>query len=424
MVNDDWVLRKVLEFNRKTKPATPDTQGVVKVGSGLYIDSEGRMSVTPFYGFNIDMTISDPAACITYTGLAANLTQAERKAWAYGLVKPTVVKDGEIAYSLSKDNLELKADGVTASDLTGTDGDVCASFSPLWIKISKSGKVISVNLSQYPQPGYISPHTFEGKNKSYVHVGMFECSGATCDSVYSTSATPTVSKSLKQFRTAIQAKNTGLDAAVYSPETYLTNTLIQALLIFAYGTLDSQSAVGLGNVNTSAAIAVGKADLLTCGGEYGDKNTGNTHCMALFIVNPWGNVWKFMDGCMYNGTNKQFAVAADQKDLYDIEGGWETKPATWKVINVPGLVNNWAYITEFEGSNYGGFFPAASGGTGASSSTYACDQVGFSTGDRVCIVGGHWNSAARAGAFELHVSNAPSSADAYLGARLQVLNID
>ena len=41
MVNDDWVLRKVLEFNKKTKPATPENPGVVKVGSGLYIDSEG-----------------------------------------------------------------------------------------------------------------------------------------------------------------------------------------------------------------------------------------------------------------------------------------------------------------------------------------------------------------------------------------------
>lgn len=420
MVSDPWVLKKVLEFDRKTNPATTDEPGIITIGNGLYLDSEGKLGVTPFYGFQIDYSVSDPAGCITYTGGAAGMSQAERKAWAYGKVTPTVVKDGRVVYQLKRDNLALQADGQTASKLDGTDGDVCASISPLWFRVTKAGKVVSVNISEYPQPGYVSAHTFAGQVREYLHLGMFEATGDTCNSVYSTTLTPAVSRTLATFRTQAQTKNTGLAEAYYSPMTYLSWTLYQILYVFAYGTLDSQGAVGNGNVGTNAAIPVAIEALLTANGEYGTTEASNTSVMALYVVNPWGNVWKFADGCMWKGG--QFACLQDQADLFDIEEGWANKPGTWHTFTtgITGASGN--FITEHSGDALCPFVPSALAGTGHSSATFACDKAWYDSGEHVCYVGGGWYNGAHAGAFCFHAGDALAVSSSGIGGRLQALS--
>ena len=54
MVSDPWVLKKVLEFDKKTNPASTDNPGVITIGDGLYLDSEGKLCTTPIYGFKPD----------------------------------------------------------------------------------------------------------------------------------------------------------------------------------------------------------------------------------------------------------------------------------------------------------------------------------------------------------------------------------
>ena len=373
---------------------------------------------TPVYGYIINSSISSPSDCIYYTGESATLTPAERKAKTYSWVKPTVVARGRIVYDLKRDDLSKKADG-SAAQLDGTDGDVCASFQKLWFRLTPMvGGYIQVNIVETEQPGYISFHKFNGTIRDWLHVGMFEATGTTVNSIYSTTLTPTTSQSLKTFRGQLSTKNTGLAENLYGIETYLTHTMYQTLFIHAYGSLNSQAVLGNGNTGTSAAIPVGKADLLTCSGEYGSTETSDTHVMALYVVNPFGNTWKFMEGCMWN-TNS-FSLAIDQSDIYDIEEGWAGRPASWHTFK-PGLANstNWSYITKFVGDPYACFFPDATGGT---SDTYACDYTGFDTGARCCIAGGHWTNEANAGLFRLNVSNVPGHLNAHIGARLQILN--
>ncbi|MBP3443131.1 MAG: hypothetical protein J6J70_00230, partial [Methanocorpusculaceae archaeon] len=57
-----------------------------------------------------------------------------------------------------------------------------------------------------------------------------------------------------------------------------------------------------------------------------------------------------------------------------------------------------------------------------SSTTYACDAAWSATGDRVCLVGGHWDDAALCGVFALAVHDAVGLSSAFIGARLQVLD--
>jgi len=368
----------------------------------------------PIFGFIIDNTISSPSDCITWTDQSALLTAEQRKAKTYSWIHPTVVgPDAEIAYFLDKSNLAKKADG-TASNLDGTDGDVCASIEKLWMKVTKIGDKIKVQIAEQQYPGYFAPHTFDGTEREYIHLGMFEATGNTVNSVYSTSLNPTANQSMKTFRTQVQTKNTSLDENLFGLETYLTHTLFQALFIHAYGTLDYQTAVGPGftNSNNTGSTKVARAELLTCNGEYAGTNT--TQTMALFVVNPIGNVWEFKEGCVWEGG--QFALAVDQSDIFDIELGWNSKPATWHVLSSGiGTSVSQSYIKKAVGDTYAAFFPTAIGGDSASYYTDACWSA---TGARVCLSGGNWNNAALAGLFTLNVNNAPTNANANIGARL------
>lgn len=366
-----------------------------------------------YWGFEIDFSVSDPVSCITFTGQAALMTAEERKAWVYSLVSPNAVKNGRINYGLNRSNLNLKLDG-TASVLTGADGDICASFVPIWWKASKTGTILSVKIYLEEVPGAATAHRFNGSIREYVHIGMFEATGSTCASVYSTSTTPTVSQTLKTFRT--QAKTKG---GTYNPVTFLTWTMYQLLYIMAYGTLNSQATTGNGNVSTSAAIAVGNSALLTCGGEYGDTSASASHCMALYVVNPWGNVWMFLDGVIWNSGN--VAMLTDQSDVYDIESGYSSRPSTWHAFasGITAADGAGGYATSLGGDSWGVTYPSSYGGT---SETYVCDYFYMNTGERCCIVGGSWDGGAGAGLFDLHCAGVLSLSYASVGARVQILN--
>lgn len=375
--------------------------------------SHSHDGLVDWWGFEIDMDKSDPEDCIQYTGLAAISSQAERKAWSYGKVHPSVVSKttAELLYFLNRANLAQKEDG-TAAVIDGSAGDVCASVEPLWWVATRTGNRLSVRLYEKEVPGAVSAHLYDGEYKKYVHIGMFEATGTTCDSLYSTSATPKVSTTLNTFRTQAKTKT-----SYHNPVTALTWTLYQWLFIMAYGTLNSQSAVGNGNVGTSAAIAVGNSILLTCSGEYG-VSTSASPVMALYVVNPWGNVWEFKDGVIWNGGT--VACLADQADVWNIENGYANKPSSWKTFSSGiGTAANASYITKFAGSPYFGCFPDAIGGDSA---TYAADACWSATGERCCVSGGDWANAAAAGLFAVAVHDVLASSYARLGARLQILN--
>ena len=403
--------------------ASYDALGMVKVGSGLVIDN-GVLSVAPYYGFQIDFDVSDPAACIVYTGAAASMTPEERFAWAYSKVKPTVVKDGRIAYDLQRHDFRKKVDG-SASDLTGVDGDVCASFVPLWWTMQKSGKVVDVKLYEYPVAGAVSAHLMSGIIRDYLHIGMFKGSGGTCSSVYLENSLPDVRQSLKTFRSQARTKNASISESLYNPVTYLTKLMYRHLFVFAHGSFNSQGVVGSGITGYSWNDGVCPADsfttpeLLTCGGFYGDTSSGLSPVMALFVANPWGGFSEFENGIIWS--DGKIAMLTDQADVWDIENGYSKKPASWVEIET-GLMNSTSgqYATEVVGSDFGGYFPCVAGS--GSSGTYLCDHEYWATGDRCCISGGFWNGAANAGLFRVSVRDSLTFSYSNIGARLQILN--
>lgn len=266
-------------------------------------------------------------------------------------------------------------------------------------------------------PGAVSAHKYGGAYKKYVHIGMFGATGIGCDSVYNTSTLPVRSQTLKTFRAQAKTKT-----SYHNPVTALTWTLYQWLFVMAYGTINSQSKfVGITGLSWNNGTYPGSnpciSAMLTCGGEYA-STTNTVPCMALYVANFTGPFWNFVDGVIWNdGT---VACLTDQADVWDIEQGYANKPASWHTFSSGiGTAANASYIKQFKGDPYFGCFPDATGGDSA---TYAADACWSNTGERCCISGGHWYSAAGAGLFAVDVNNVLSNSGSLFGARLQILN--
>ena len=398
------------------KPATfpPETH----VHDEYAAKTHSHDGLVDWWGFEIDMDKSDPEDCIQYTGLAAISSQAERKEWAYSKVHPSIVSKttAEPVYFLNRANLAQKEDG-TAAVIDGSAGDLCASIDPLWWVVTRTGNRISVRLYEREVPGAVSAHKYGGAYKKYVHIGMFGATGTGCDSVYNTSTLPVRSQTLKTFRTQAKTKT-----SYHNPVTALTWTLYQWLFVMAYGTINSQSRfAGITGLSWNNGTYPGSnpciSAMLTCGGEYA-STTNTVPCMALYVANFTGLFWNFVDGVIWNGGT--VACLTDQADVWDIEQGYASKPASWHTFTSGiGTAASASYIKQFKGDPYFGCFPDATGGDSA---TYAADACWSATGERCCVSGGSWRLAANAGLFAVNVTGVLSYSYSDVGARLQILN--
>jgi len=360
---------------------------------------------------------SDPASAITFSDDATGLNQAERIAVLRNLagIKHCIYKDNAVVYYLNEDNYAQKADG-TASDLTGTAGDVMIEYTVAPVKYTTNGNAIEVKISDTEQDGF-SPSYFQyGDNRATkFYSGKFPgiVVGGVLRSYYSTSDKPTGSLSRKQFAAAAAAHGAGYR---YSIDLPLTEMYIKTLDLFAYGNRDIQTACGKGNVSNTTVIPVGANISLTGGLTQGDQ-TGTTGVCVLGRVNQHGDMSKFIDGMYWLDGNIYHTVK--NNDLWDIEQNISTMPATWRSIPA-GLPTNWStsYITAALGDQYLPWIPKLAGGTGSGSTAYYTDACWSNTGARCCLAGGTWDNGLHCGLFAFDANNAPSRAASWVGARL------
>lgn len=328
--------------------------------------------------------------------------------------KPCLIKPGASApeYYLNKDNYNLRADGSTASVLTGADGDVMVEVEKLWYKVEKDtvAKTIKLSIATAPLDGFACFNEVAGVIKDKVYRGVYEATdekvaGTTWQMRSVSGKRPLVGGNTRaDFRELARTRGNE-----YSLNDYYLVMLWQCMYIMLYGTRDSQTALGQGRTksdNTGVIDTGTMNDKPFCWGDAGGVNG----VKFLGVENFYGNLREFVDGITI--INKIVKVTRDPSKYDDNGESYETT-----VITYGGAIS--AHSTEMVGINDGIFVPAPNATTG-SGTTYYCDGlwVNGSAGVRVAMFGGSWSEGTMGGAFFWSFYAGSGATDSNVGSRL------
>lgn len=348
--------------------------------------------------------------------------------------------DGSVNYYLNPSDWAYKADGITASVLTGADGDVMVEVPAFYYKFDElySGfiKRLMISLYKVDETWSYSPKFYVGAYKGYI-------SSSKLTSIKGQHAT--VSTSLPGFRTAARAKTSGNNWNVI---TYAMRKAIWMLFVTEYATLDSQKAFnssltndgyrqgGLGLGVTQGAVTSGVYNLCTTG--YTDDNGNfsiggttftsggsNLKCRYRGIENPFGEVWEWTDGVFIPTSNIAYEIV-DKTNFSKLGGSSYTGDPTseCRVIGTVSTSSSGVDIKTIIGGSRCDILPSVTGDVipstaGQDYDKYYCDGWWYTQNITSGVLfGGRADLGARAGLASACADSAPSNASALLGSRL------
>ena len=239
------------------------------------------------------------------------------------------------------------------------------------------------------------------KENDYFYEGAFEAFNDTGNKLGSKAGvSPLVSQNIDTFRTRAKARGTGWEQA-----NVWTESADQLLMIIEYGAMNMQSALGMGNVNSSAALTTGQT--------IGNGSSGDTSGKVSAVCwrgkeNPWGNVFKWVDGMNIVDRRPYIIV-----NSHSYNSSSSSSPYVDLGFNVPssnGYISKFGYNPDFDWL----FMPIAVSG---SSTGPVGDYVFSSSGSRVARLGGGWDSVLHAGPFCWYLSVSASDAGSIIGGR-------
>ena len=292
--------------------------------------------------------------------------------------------------------------------LTGAN-NVMIKFPRRWIKMSKSGSQVTLSITTDPNKAGYTYYAFNrdgtAVDKFYVWAFKWTSSSSKLRS-WATNATPTVSRSITDFR------NTDVITWYWSSSHYSLITLpirnyVNALYMMKYGNPDSQSVIGQGYTWWSAAqVLWTTVTWISWNSATWATNTSSTWRVRLFWLEDWrGNIYEWVDWIYWNYVNMT-NNPSKLKELWNTSYWWES---LWSATSI-----SWN-ITSIVWNDKGMFFPSAC--SWSDYTTYYCDY-GYVSASYVARAGGSWSSASDAGAFDLGVSSSATRTYASVGARL------
>ena len=445
----------------------------------------------------------------TYTRLGRTAGSPNYLEIQNGMRRCLLKADGTVNYYLYPTNSALKEDGVTASVLDGTDGQVMVEIPKFYYSYSYVGTTHSWKISSHKLPGFVLHPLFMSDNTelSVAYVGAFEgvlydtsISKYVCgNGIESTAATfvastrtitctaltapfENVTVGAKLVITGTTSNNTTVTVASkvssqsitvsesltdetassatidvqrdytastgdklgsvvgVSPITKITRaqarqlaknmgtnwqlldydmmSAIQLLYLIEYGSFYSQNKIGAGISNvsdwttynniypiakTGNSVSVGNGTANTAGSSSCATETSK-HLTYRGIENPFGHLWKFVDG--FNINNNIAYVCNNPVNYAD--------DTTTNYTNIGTMINSNGYINTLL-SIMRGFLPKS---MGASSSTKITDYYWQSSSWQVALVGGVSDTGIRAGFFCWHLSASSANSTRNIGARL------
>lgn len=257
-------------------------------------------------------------------------------------------------------------------------------------------------ISDQPVPGFSVHPAFLGAGGvelDQIWVGKYQASasGGKLQSV--AGVAPRVSMDFPTARAEAYARNVS-GVSGFRLWSYYDLAAIQMLASIELGGLDMQTLVGQGRVSQSSAANVDASDV--------------AQATYRGIVGLWGNVWQMVDGLKRNGGNWW-------RWQYNVPGNTTTSDFSAGYVNTGrSALTSSGYPVTFDTTLLaaGIIVPATVDGTASNGSTGDYFSSNTSTDDRIAYHGGYWGDGAGAGLFCLDVSNAPSTANSGLGARL------
>ena len=351
----------------------------------------------------IDQSNSNPSTCITYADDAVGMT-AGSSAWdSFFGHYPCLLKDGVEVGRLNPNDFTKFEDGTSADITSGSAGDVMIAFPKLGYKISTSGNIVTVSMTDNPNAeGYCYlAHTRGTTVKDVFYLGAYK-GYVTSSKLRSLSGkTPTVNTTIGNFRTQAQANGSGYDQSAFNQLVFR-----QCMYLLKYKNLDSQTAVGYGYANgNSASISTGGTNAK--GMDYGET-TGKLQMKLFGLEDFWGNVYEFIDG-IFSDSNRNILTATE--NFNDTGSGYTNQGASGFSSDTGG------WMSKVQGTSEKGFVLKEAKG---SATTYYADSANVYASRLACF-GGSWGTGADAGAFRLHVSRSASDSNSALSARLMYL---
>lgn len=268
----------------------------------------------------------------------------------------------------------------------------------------------AINVAEY----YVSNVKLEGfkvhpaflnadgtKENDYFYEGAFEAFNDTGDKLGSKAGVSLLlDQNIVGFRTRANNRGTG-----WEQSNVWAESADQLLMIIEYGAMNMQSALGIGNAYSSAKLTTGQT---TGNGSSGDTSSGTTAVCWRGKENPWGNVFKWVDGINIVDRRPYIIV-----NSHNYDSSSSSNPYVDLGFNVPssGFVSKFGYNPDFDWL----FMQIEASGSSAGP---VGDYVASSSGFRVVRLGGHWRDGYGAGPFCWILDSSNSAFNQAIGGRL------
>lgn len=326
-------------------------------------NSTGISSSIPVYTIAKDRSISDPSSRVTYLDAAADFTIQDAENLYMEHNRPCVYNrtgNGDVAYYLKWNDWSKKSDN-TASNLTGSDGDVCIEMDLVWWKAWRDGNRDMFSWTyedptgvlhgfkhwaHYKGPGGVVPHYYAGTFK-------FAENTSYLGSYVSSSAKPARSQNMTAFESNCKKTVGTNNKAEYTLMRMPQYTLIREMHDFVSKNTNSQAYFGNGVVSESWA----EANLHVNSEGYDATHmmraatpvtTGKMGVNSLGFNNLWGNVYEFCGQTAY--ANRRFKCNyLNDTASYVAEiasANYNTLPTSWyetKTPAIPFSTEGWKY---------------------------------------------------------------------------------
>ena len=353
----------------------------------------------------INLNNSNPATCGSYADDASTMSSGKDvAAWQefFGY-RPCLFKNGKVVGYLDPTNFTKFENGTNADITSGNAGDVMIQFPRRGVRISKSGKVVTVSMTDNPNDSSFKyyAHQRGSANKDYFYLGAYD-GWLIGNKLRSLSGKyPKTNTSIETFDLYGKANGTG-----YGCIGYYQWLFIQVMYVLQFkGNLNSQSTVGYGNCSGGGIKNTGRSN--TKGMIYGDNDV-----VKLFgIEDIWGNVGQLLNNYYANGRYHVTTTTDDtvtDVNKYTDRGSYGGSSST-----------SWNYYTDCMGTTEAGF-TLTYGSTNGSSTTYFCDYGRFNSG-HCPFAGGDYNADDFAGLFYFSVALSRGATFGDFGSRLGYL---